>query len=265
MHKLIDHHLHTSRCGHAEGRLDEYARVAEEKGLAGIGFSDHFPLLHARDATLTMGIEELPAYVQEVRELREAFPRLCVKLGIEVDYLPETVDLLGEYLHSYPFDYVMGSVHFIDGWGFDDPRNLEGYRGRDLFSLWKRYFELVGDAAESGFFDLLAHPDLIKKFGFRPRSDVSRLYEECLDRVAAAGTVVEVSTAGLRKPVKEIYPGEEFLHMCLERGIGVALGSDAHRPEEVGYGFGEAVGLLRQVGYREVITFRSRERLPIPL
>ncbi len=265
MHAFIDHHLHTSRCGHAEGRPEDYARAAEEKGLAGIGFSDHFPLLHMRDATLTMGIEELPSYVREVRELGDAFPGLCVRLGIEVDYLPETVDRLAEHLGAHPFDYVMGSVHFIDGWGFDDPRNLPGYEGRDLFYLWERYFELLGDAAESGLFDLLAHPDLIKKFGFRPRSDVTPLYERCLDRVAAAGVAVEVSTAGLRKPVGEIYPGEDFLRMCLERGIRVALGSDAHSPDEVGYRFHEALELLRRVGYQETVAFESREGFMVPL
>ena len=265
MHGLIDHHLHTSRCGHAEGGLEDYVRAAEERGLAGIGFSDHFPLLHVRDAGLSMGVQELPSYVREVSEMRESRPGLYVRLGVEVDYLPETVGRLGEYLEAYPFDYVMGAVHFIDGWGFDDPRNIAGYEGRDLYALWERYFELVGDAAESGLFDILAHPDLVKKFGFRPRADVTALYERCLDRVAAAGAAVEVNTAGLRKPVGEIYPGEDFLRMCRERDIRVVLGSDAHRPQEVGHRFEEALRLLRGIGYREVTAFASREPIPSPI
>ncbi|NPV60650.1 MAG: histidinol-phosphatase HisJ family protein [Actinobacteria bacterium] len=265
MPKLIDLHLHTSRCGHAEGRLEDYALEAERGNLAGIGFSDHFPLLHTRDADLSMSMEELPSYVREVVELREAFPGLWVGLGIEVDYLPETAGRLEDLLNLFPFDYIIGSVHFIDGWGFDDPRYVSEYSGRDLFTLWERYFELLGDAAESGLFDLLAHPDLIKKFGFRPREDVTHLYENCLDRVAAAGIALEVSTAGLRKPVGEIYPSEDFLRMCRERDIEVTLGSDAHRPEEVGYRFGEALALLRKVGYQEVVVFESRERFPLSL
>ncbi len=264
MVKLVDCHLHTSRCGHAEGRLEDYAGAAREMGLAGIGFSDHFPLLHARDATLTMGLEELPEYVGEVLALREAFPEMEVRLGIEVDYLPETADRVGGYLSAYPFDYVMGAVHFIDGWCFDDPRNISGYEGRDLYALWERYFELLGEAAESGLFDLLAHPDLIKKFGFRPREDVTRLYERCLDRVAAAGVALEVNTAGLRKPVGEIYPGEGFLRLCREREIGVTLGSDAHHPREVGYRFDQALSLLERAGYREVTVFESRRSISLP-
>ncbi len=262
---LIDYHIHTVRCGHAEGRMEEYAARALELGLGEIGFSDHFPLLHMEDATLSMGLDELPVYVREVGELRELFPGLPIKLGIEVDYLPETASRLPSLLDAYPFDYVMGALHFVDGWGFDDPRYLYGYEGRDLLALWERYFELLGEAAESGLFDVLAHPDLIKKFGFRPEADVRPLYKGCLDRVAAAGVVVEVSTAGLRKPAGEIYPGEDFLRLCRERDIAVTLGSDAHHPREVGEGFGEALRLLRRVGYEELTTFSGRGKSSLEL
>mgnify|MGYP005848851165 CR=1 FL=1 len=262
---LIDYHLHTSRCGHAEGRLEDYAGRAIALGLREIGFSDHFPLLHMRDPTLSMDLAELPSYAREVEGLRGGYPGLEIKLGIEVDYLPQTVELLPPHLDAYPFDYVMGSIHFIDGWGFDDPRHLDGYAGRDLLTLWARYFDLLGEAAECGLFDVLAHPDLIKKFGFRPVEDVRHLYEACLDRVAGAGLAVEVSTAGLRKPVGEIYPGEEFLRLCREREIPVILGSDAHSPREVGEGFREALRLLRRAGYEELVTFSARGRAPLPL
>ncbi len=257
---LVDYHMHTSRCGHAAGGMDEYAARAAEMGLREIGFSDHMPLLHTEDAALTMGLDELPLYVQEVVDLRARFPGLPIRLGIEVDYLPETAPLLPALLEAHPFDYVMGSLHFVDGWAFDDPRNLGGYEGRDLRALWERYFDLLGEAAESGLFDVLAHPDLIKKFGFRPEGDVHHLYRACLDRIAGSGTVMEVNTAGLRKPVKEIYPGEDFLLMCRERDIAVTLGSDAHRPVEVGADFGQALSLLRRTGFRELVLFSARQR-----
>jgi histidinol-phosphatase (PHP family) len=212
-----------------------------------------------------MGVEELPQYVREVEELRAAFPALRIRLGIEVDYIPETVARLPALLEAYPFDYIMGSLHFVDGFGFDDPRHLDGYAGRDLFALWERYFDLLGEAAESGLFDVLGHPDLIKKFGFRPQADVRGLYEACLERVAASGMVVEVNTAGLRKPVGEIYPGMDFLSLCRERDIPVTLGSDAHSPPEVGEGFEEALRLLRRAGYKELITFDGRRRSFLPL
>jgi histidinol-phosphatase (PHP family) len=257
---LIDYHLHTVRCGHAEGRLEDYAQRALEVGLGEIGFSDHLPLLHMEDATLSMGSEELPLYASEVCELRDSFTGLTIRLGIEVDYLPETAPRLPPLLNAYPFDFIMGSLHFVDGWGFDDPRNLRGYEGRDLFTLWERYFELLAEAAESGLFDILAHPDLVKKFGFRPEGDLLPIYKSCLDRVADAGPAVEVSSAGLRKPVNEIYPSEDFLRLCRERDIDVTLGSDAHHPREVGWGFEEALRLLRRVGYRELAVFDRRER-----
>lgn len=257
---LLDYHVHTSRCGHAAGRPEDYVRTALGLGLSEIGFSDHFPMLHVDDRTLSMGLEEMPLYVQEVEEMRDRFPGLRVRLGIEADYLPQTVQELGELLKGFPFDFVMGSLHYVDDWGFDDPRNIDGYAHRDIHALWTRYFDLLGDVAECGLFDILSHPDLIKKFGYRPHEDVSGLYEKCLDRVAGAGLVVEVNTAGLRKPVGEIYPGEDFLRLCRERDIPVTLGSDAHHPREVGSDFGAALQLLRRVGYGELTTFSGREK-----
>lgn len=262
---LVDYHMHTVRCGHAEGRLEDYAARALELGLLEIGFSDHLPLLHMRDETLSMEVDELPLYVREVEELRSRFRGLPIRLGIEVDYLPETAGRLRTLLDAHPFDYIMGSLHFVDGWAFDDPRNLGGYEGRDLFALWERYFDLLGEAAESGLFDILAHPDLVKKFGFRPDADVRHLYENCLDRMAGSGMVVEVNTAGLRKPVREMYPGEDFLRLCRERGVHVTLGSDAHHPAEVGSGFEEALYLLQRVGYEELVVFSGRERSTVRL
>lgn len=262
---LVDYHLHTRRCGHAAGELEDYVRRARELGLSEVGFSDHFPLLHIKDPSLSMGLDELPDYVREIMDLAARVSRPKIRLGIEVDYMVEHARELGEMISAYPFDYVIGSVHFLEGWGFDDPRYVDGYRGRDLYSLWELYFQVLGDAAESGLFDLLAHPDLIKKFGFRPRGSVRRIYEECLDRVAEAGVVVEVSTAGLSKPVGEMYPGEEFLRLCRERDIPVTLGSDAHDPQEVGRDFHLAVEVLEEVGYREIVTFEGRRRSFLPL
>ena len=263
---LVDYHLHTELCGHARGGLEDYVGRALELGLAEVGFCDHFPLLHLKDPTLSMTVEDLPRYLREVEELRGRFSGMLeIRVGIEVDYLPETLQQVSEMLEGLTLDYVMGSVHFLDGWGFDDPRYVGGYRGRDIRALWERYFQLLGDAAESGKFDVMAHPDLIKKFGYRPSGEVSDIYRRCLDRLAEAGVVVEVNTAGLRKPVGEIYPAEEFLRMCLEREIPVTLGSDAHAPGEVGADFAAAAAMLRRVGYRELTVFRRRARSSIPL
>jgi histidinol-phosphatase (PHP family) len=262
---LVDYHLHTPRCGHAQGRPGSYVERARQLGLAEVGFADHLPLLHLRDPHLSMGLEELPLYLEEVQELRELYPDIPIRLGIEADYVPGELERLRELLSGRPFDYVYGSVHYLDGWGFDDPRYIDGYRGRDLRRLYLRYFEVLGDAAECGLFDILAHPDLIKKFGFRPPGDLSELYEDCLLRVAASGLAVEVNTAGLRKPAQEIYPHPDFLRRCRELDIPVTLGSDAHAPEEVGRDFEPAALMLEEAGYEEIAVFEGRRRRMVPL
>lgn len=260
----IDYHIHTARCGHARGAMSEYLSRAEALGLAEIGFADHLPLLHAVDPSLTMGRDELPIYIEEVAGLA-ATAALPVRLGIEADYVPEAVEQLRAVLSEHPFDYVLGSVHFLDGWAFDDPRHISGYEGRDHQELYEQYFAAVVEAVETGLFDILAHPDLIKKFDILPKADLAAHYEGLAGAVARQGMAIEVSTAGLRKPVGEVYPTEEFLSVCRRHDIPVTLGSDAHAPEEVGYRFAAAVDLLSRVGYTEVATFSERRRSSLSL
>lgn len=261
---LADYHIHTARCGHASGEMGQYVKRAEETGLGEIGFADHLPLLHSVDPHLTMSRDELPLYLEEVARAA-AGAAIPVRLGIEADYVVESVDELATILGAHSFDYVLGSVHFVDGWAFDDPRHIAGYEGRDHEELYEGYFGAAIEAVRTGLFDVLAHPDLIKKFGILPAIDLSDHYAQLADAVARQDMAVEVSTAGLRKPIGEIYPTEEFLAACLARGIPVTLGSDAHRPEEVGYRFGDAVDLLRRVGYTEISVLRSRKRSPVSL
>lgn len=264
-HFLIDYHIHTPRCGHATGAMRDYVLSAIEAGLAEMGFADHFPLIHLSDPHLAMGLEEVPSYIEEVERLRAEFPGFPIRLGIEADYVPEVLDRLEELLGEYSFDYVYGSVHFVDGWAFDDPRNLAQYRGRDLGLLYRRYFETLADAAECGLFDALPHPDLVKKFGFRPDEDLGEVYRECLERVARTGLAVELNTSGLRKPVREVYPAPGFLRRSRELGIPVTLGSDAHSPDEVGRDFNLALSLLEEAGYDSITVFRGRKGEQRPL
>lgn len=238
-----DYHLHTSRCGHARGTMEEYVLAARDKGLKAIGFADHFPLYWLpagkRDPSLAMEPDELPGYIEEVRRLQKKYPGIKIKLGIEVDYIPGFEGELARLLRRYPFDYVLGSVHYIDGWGFDNPAYLEQYRDWDTGELYKRYFQLVRRAALSGLFDVIAHPDLIKKFGYRPRVDLLPLYRETATVFKQAGVLVEVNTAGLRAPAGEIYPAPAFVHECVRQGLRFTTGSDAHAPEQVGEGLNQ--------------------------
>lgn len=260
---MVDYHLHSKLCGHACGEMEEYLAAAVRQGLIEIGFADHLPLYflppEERDPDLAMAEEDLPRYIEAVRKLQKNSP-IQVKLGIEADYVPGQEDNLAALLASFPFDYVLGSVHFIDGWGFDNPAELEGYRRYDNGALYRRYFSLVQRAALSGLFDVMAHPDLIKKFGFPSPPGLTPLYEETAAVFKKASVCIEVNTAGLRVPAAEVYPSLEFLQICCLHGVPATLGSDAHRPADTGAGLPEAVALLKEAGYREMAVFTGRKR-----
>jgi len=261
---LADYHIHTKMCGHATGELEEYLFVAQRLGLDEIGFSDHLPLYFLPPEEIipdyAMPESDMPVYVDAVRELQKKDGSVQVKLGVEADYIPGYEDRLEKLLKSYPFDYIIGSVHFIEGWSFDRQEEIGRYSEWDIWELYERYFALVQQAALSGLFDVMAHPDLIKKFNFIPSRDLIPLYEDTAQAFKKAGVCVEVNTAGLRYPVREIYPSQSFLKVAFRYGLPVILGSDAHLPEHVGTGLVEAVTLLRKIGYTEITLFEQRRR-----
>ncbi|MCL6472804.1 MAG: histidinol-phosphatase HisJ [Firmicutes bacterium] len=255
---MIDYHIHTKRCGHAQGEMADYVRHARTLSLEEIGFADHLPLLFKQDPTLTMSLEELDEYIQAVEQIKNEFPDILIKSGIEADYLPGFEENTSRILKSYNFDFVIGSVHFIDGWGFDDSRYIDGYKDWDLFELYARYFDLVAEAASTGLFDIIGHLDLIKKYNFRPESDIAPLVEKALSAIKEAGVAVEINTAGLRKPVGEVYPSLDIIKLCFKANIPITFGSDAHRPEEVGKDFDIALAYAKEAGYDRVVVFNKR-------
>ncbi len=244
---LVDYHLHTARCGHARGTMEEFVLAARGKGLKEIGFADHIPMYwlpdEHRDPELAMSYAELPVYMEEILALRAKYTEMTIKLGIEADYIPGREEELSQFLSCYDFDYVLGSVHYVESWGFDNPAYIARYKEWDIDELYHRYFDLVQQAARSGLFNVMAHPDLVKKFGYRPQGSLHDLYAETARVFKSAGVYVEINTAGLRAPVGEIYPNHEFLQYCIKHGIRFTIGSDAHLPEQVGEGF-EQIPLL---------------------
>jgi histidinol-phosphatase (PHP family) len=213
-----------------------------------IGCADHLPLLPEHDPELSMEAFQLDDYVAEVQGLKAEYPGF-VLLGIEADYRPSTVEEVRALLHGRPFDYVIGSVHHLGDWGFDDPRQMDRYEHADIDDMWVEYFDLVGDAAETGLFTIMGHMDLVKKFGYRATRTLGAELDRLLERLARAGVAVEINTAGLHKPVKEAYPSPDILRRLREAGVPITFGSDAHRPEEVGRDFVHAVDLARAAGY----------------
>lgn len=267
---LVDYHVHTARCGHASGAMERYVEGAIQAGLTELGFSDHLFMYwlptDQRDPELTMAEWEHDFYIQDVERCRSRYRSdLTIRLATEADFIPGHERRLEQILRSYDWDYVIGSVHFIDGWGFDDSRYLSGFSNWSSDDLYARYFELVGASAETGLFDTIGHSDLVKKFGHRPQSDQSSAYAALAARLARTGVCAEVNTGGLRKPVAEIYPHPDLLRAYCRAGVPVTIGSDAHAPNEVAADFASATELMRAAGYTEFLKFEGRQRTKVPL
>jgi histidinol-phosphatase (PHP family) len=255
---MIDYHVHTKLCGHATGEMIDYVKEAIKAELDEIGFSDHLPMKGGREDNLTMALDELTDYVGEVMSLRKSFPEIQIKLGIEADYVPGNESYIKEILERYPFDYVIGSVHYIGTWAFDHPGKLKEWDKKEVDLVYKEYFELLRKSARTSVFDIIGHCDLVKKFGHRPDTGLSNELNDTAQVFKEYKVAVEVNTSGLRKPVNEIYPSYEILKLYREYEIPIVFGSDAHTPDDVGRDYDRAVSLARQAGYEEFVTFENR-------
>lgn len=254
---LYESHCHTPLCKHAFGEPEEYAAVALARGFKGITFTCHCPLPGGFSANVRMRPEQFDEYVAMIAATREMFAgRLDVRLGLESDYYPGVEPWLEELHGRAPLSHVLGSIHYQVG----DYRKLF-YTG-EIRSYQELYFEHLALSAESGLFDTLAHPDLIKNES--PKHwDFERLrpvIERALDRIAATGVAMELNTSGVQKSLPEMNPSPSQLAMMRERGIPVVIGADAHVPERVGNGYPFALRLLQAVGYEEVSFFLDRQR-----
>ncbi|WP_425147938.1 histidinol-phosphatase HisJ family protein [Deinococcus sp.] len=259
---LHDSHMHTPLCGHATGHPREYAQAALDAGLAGIVFTDHIPMPAWYDAAWRMRRDQLTQYVEMIQGVQQDFAgRLTVGLGLEADFHPGTEAFVEEVLAAFEWDYVIGSVHYIGAWGFDNPEYADEYGRRDLGSLYRHYYALIEGAARSGLFDAVGHLDLPKKFGQRDPDERAAL--RTLDTVAALGLSLDYNTAGQRRPVQEAYPSPSLLAAAAERGIPLVLGSDAHQPGEVGFRFREAEESIRAAG-GQIVHYLERQRQPAP-
>ncbi len=250
---------------------ERYLEAAAEHGVEELGFSEH--VYRFREALQIWrhpfweqyAVDDLDRYCEFVEALKAAGHG--VKLGLEVDYIPGREDRIADLLDGWPFDYVIGSVHFIADRAVDH-EGYDAWRESDPDGVWSEYFRCFGDAAASGLFDVLAHPDLVKVWGAErpaPPRDPRHYYELAMDGIRACDAAIEVSTAGLRKPVREIYPSRDLLAMCLEAGRPVALSSDAHVPEHIGFEFETAVVLLRAAGVERIAVFSERVRTEEPV
>ena len=262
MSVLYESHCHTPLCKHATGLPGEYAAVAETRGLKGLIVTCHAPLPDGFSAGVRMAPEEFDVYVDMIAEARAEWEgRIEVRLGLESDFYPGVEPWL-EKLHARAeFHHVLGSVHYQ----VDDYRKL--YYTGDVFLYQQLYYEHLAQAAETGLYDTLAHPDLIKNEAPAEWifSRIKPFVERALDRIAATGVAMELNTSGVNKALSEMNPGLDQLALMQERGIPVVLGADAHRPSRVADGYETALGMLREVGYEEVSFFLGRQRQTVPI
>ena len=256
---MADYHIHTRLCRHAEGEPREYVERAIALGLPELGFADHLPFVagwlpnHDVADDFAMGLDELDGYVSMVQDLaREYRDDLRILLGIEADYIEQTLDETAAVLEQYPFDYVIGSVHIIgDRFPFDHPKLRDQVADYGVDRIHLESLELVARAAGSGLFDVMGHIDQAKVFGLRPSDEeaVAAAVAVALRAIAAAGVAMELNTAGWRKPAGEAYPAPRILREAADLHIPLTFGSDAHRPADVGYAFERAAALARDAGY----------------
>jgi histidinol-phosphatase (PHP family) len=273
---LTDYHVHlrpdepdTPAARHfTAANAERYRVAAGEQGIEELGVSEH---IYRFTAALDLwqhpfwrpwAVDDLDAYAEFVREETD------LRLGIEVDFIPGREDRIANLLEGRDWDYVVGSIHFLREFSLDTEDYSVWGSGESPERVWRRYFDTLAESARSGLYDIIGHPDLVKVWGDRaprPDGDLRRYYEPAVEAFAETGVAVEVSTAGLRKPVEEIYPSRPYLEMLVDAGCPIALSSDAHTPAQLGFRYEQALELLDSVGVREIAVFEGRSRRMEPL
>jgi len=252
----IDLHNHTTRCNHAKGSMQSYIERAIELGIDIYGFSEHAPMDF--DEHYRLKFEEMQIYTEDVKRLKEQYKDdIKILLGYEVDYLKGHMD---KRVLSAEVDYLIGSIHFLGEWGFDNPEFNHEYKNKNIDDIWQEYFNNIEAMAKTEHFDIVGHLDLIKIFNFMPKKDIRLIAKNALKAIKKSNMVLELNTAGLRKPCKEIYPTPSLLEMAYELNIPITFSSDAHAIGQVGYKYSEAVKLAKKIGYTKAVTFNQREK-----
>jgi histidinol-phosphatase (PHP family) len=269
---LTDYHVHMAETG--ELTVDYfkfYLEKAREAGIEELGISEHaYFFRETKNILSNPWVEnrrglDFKDYQQFFNDVRAA--GLPIKMGIEMDYTPGREREMEAFISARPFDYVIGSVHWIGDWGIDLDIFKAEYEKRDIKEVYRQYFDQIVTLAESKLFDFVGHIDLVKIFSYKPDDQefLEAEYDRAVKALAASDTCIEISTAGLRKPVGEIYPDPVLLKKCYDAGVGIVINSDAHMPKHVGHAYDKAIALARSAGYKEIQTFSNRKRTAYPL
>ncbi|WP_028551286.1 histidinol-phosphatase [Paenibacillus sp. UNC451MF] len=267
----IDYHTHHDRCGHAQGSLRDMIESAIRLGLDQIGLSDHSPFFNREEdhpvPGMTMAKSEFALYVEEMVRLRDEYRgRIDVRLGVESDYFHGWAEEYGRIYAGYPLDYIMGSVHYLNGNGFHvfSPK-LWKQEGLQIEKTYSSYIRLIQEAARCGQFDILGHMDAVKGLNILPEGNLHELWDVTARIIADADIAVEINSSGLRKPCGSWFPSIEIIERLVSLKVPLTFGSDAHAPEQLAYELQRVTDTVRELGVREWATFQRRRRIMVPL
>lgn len=266
----FDFHTHHERCGHAEGRIQDYIEAAIEKGLNMIGISDHSPYFSSEEDQLhphiAMAKSQFPEYVDEVLKLKQKFSgKIDVLLGIESDFFPEQVARYRQCFDRYPFDYIIGSVHHVDGINIFKKDRWDGLTEKEKTRTKETYYNLIEQSARSGMFHILGHIDAMKGFYPAFSSIQTAAVDHTVKVIADHDMAIEINTSGKTKDAGGWYPADVILEMVLHYGGTVTFGSDAHVPDRVGDEFEQVRQRLKEIGFKHWAYFKEKKRYLAPL
>lgn len=262
----IDLHNHTTLCNHATGSTEEYIKKAIELGIDIYGFSDHAPMDYEPEYRMSMKQKDL--YEKNILNLQGKYKNnIDIRLGYEVDYMSNPSFMEKDILNA-KIDYLIGSVHFLQPtksnnqlWGFDNPEYIKTYKSQNIDKIWEDYFEAITSMIKTNYFDIVGHLDLIKVFKYLPKKDIKLIAKNTIKEIKKYNMVLELNSAGLRKPIKDQYPSKQLLELAYESDISITFGSDAHSIEQVGFGYEEVKNLAKEIGYTKCISFKNKERI----
>jgi histidinol-phosphatase (PHP family) len=270
---LVDYHIHTNYTRDATGIVEEYCKRAQELGLKEIAFTNHLIFLKFKNipgieksevSKMSIKLDQIAQHYQQIEKARKQFD-IKIKFGMEIDYFEDYEKEIERVINNHPFDFVLGSTHFVDGFVIGDPNSaIEFFRGRDIFEAYKKYFSGLKKAIESRLFDVMAHPDIIRKYAVQyadiPFEKYSNQVEDIVKALVKNKVGIELNTYGYIHPANDSYPSIEFLKICKESGVKiVTIGSDAHSPARLGLELEKGIEKLKSAGYEEVTLFNQRK------
>jgi histidinol-phosphatase (PHP family) len=269
---LVDYHVHTGYTFDATGSVDDYCKAAQEKGIEEIAFTNHLNFGKFKETKeinvpnkfiATIDIDKIPKYYEDVEAARKLY-KLKIRFGFEVDYFKDHEKMIEKILSEYPIDFVMGTPHFVNGYPVSSEFNsVNLFKGKDVFSVYMKYFERLKGAIESKLFDVMAHPDIVARYALNyekiPFERYRKQIDAIVDSLLDCNVGIEVNTSGYSKDLNDSSPNLDFLRICKEKGLEIiTIGSDAHKPSNVGLNLEKGMEKLRTAGYDRICTFERR-------